>query len=116
MIKNNKQLITDWDSLYMEFNEDVEVKVFEKDCADEWPLINVLDDVKDEPAVFNDIIEFFYSHYACLWHNNVTGESGEVEAESPEWYEGYDEYKKQIMSLATYFKLRRVEELLGLNK
>lgn len=113
MIKNNKQLITDWDSLYMEFNEEVGADVFEKDCADEFPLMNILDDCKDDTTMFNEIVAFFYSRYACLWHNNATCESDEVEAESPEWYEGLEAYRQKILSIATYFKMQNIEEQLN---
>ena len=113
MIKNNKQLITDWDFLYMKFNEVFNVDIFEKDCADEWPLINLLDSMKDDTEVYESIVSFFYENYACIWHNNILGGRKDVEPESPEWYEGYDEYKKQIMSLATYFKMQNIENKLN---
>ncbi len=113
MIKNNKQLVTDWDDLYMTFNEEFDVDVFEEACADEYPLIYLLEDMKDDTNAFDNIIEFFYGHYACIWHNNATGETEDVERESPEWYEGLREYRLLIMSLANYFKSRRIEELLN---
>jgi len=105
MIKNNKQLIPDWDDLYMSFNKEFDVDVFEEDCADEWPLINLLIEMKDDKEAYDNIVEFFYSHWSCIWHNNITGEQEKVEKESPEWYEGYEEYKNRIMQLGIYFKI-----------
>lgn len=113
MIKNNKQLITDWDDLYMTFNKEFDVDVFEKYCADEYPLIYLLDKMKDDINGFENIVDFFYGHYSCLWHNNVTGETEEVEYESPEYEEGLREHRLLIMSLANYYKSRRIEELLN---
>ena len=112
MIKNNLQLITDWDDLYMTFNEEFDVDVFEKYCADEYPLIYLLEEMKDDVTAFENIIEFFYGHYACIWHNNATGKTEEVENESPEWYEGLEMHRQKILALANYFKSRRIEELL----
>ena len=113
MIKNNKQLLTNWDDLYMTFNEEFDVDVFEEACADEYPLIYLLEEMKDDTNAFDNIIEFFYGHYACIWHNNATGESEDVERESPEWYEGLNEYRMLILSLANYFKLRNIESKLN---
>ena len=117
MIKDNFLLTTDWDDLYMTFNEEFDVDVFESDCADEYPLLSLLSDMDDDREAFDNIISFFYGHYSCIWHNNITGEIKEVERESPEYYEGLREYRLLIMQLANHFKLRRVEELLlGLDK
>lgn len=112
MIKNNLQLITDWDDLYMTFNKEFDVDVFEEACADEYPLIYLLEEMKDDVNAFENIVDFFYGHYSALWHNNATGESKEVDNESPEWYEGLEMYRQKILAIANYFKSRRIEELL----
>lgn len=115
MIKDNFLLTTDWDDLYMTFNKEFDVDVFEKDCADEYPLMHLLWQMDDDREAFDNIVEFFYDHYSCIWHNNITGEAKEVERESPEFYEGLNQHRLFIMTLANHYKLRRIEELL-LNK
>lgn len=107
-----KKLITLWDEIYTEFNKEFDVDVFEEYTADEWPLIYLLNEMKDDENAFNNIVEFFLSHYSCEWHNNISGIPAGVEDESPEWYEGYDEYKRFILQLANYFQNERIKELL----
>lgn len=104
--------MTDWDDLYMTFNKEFDVDVFEEACADEWPLIYLLDEMKDDVNGFENIIEFFLSHYSAFWYDHVEHKIEEVEYESAIWFEGEREYKKFILSLANYFKSRRIEELL----
>ena len=117
MIKNNLQLITDWDQLYMKYNDEVGVDVFEKYCADEIPFIWALDDCKDEPEFFNNLVNFFFCNYAGLWHNNKTGKMEELEEETPEWFEGYEAHKMKVLALANYFKMQNIENTLtNLNK
>ena len=113
MIKDNFLLITDWDDLYMTFNKEFNVDVFEEDCADEYPLINLLMEMNDDVESFESIVSFFYGHYSCIWHNNITGETKEVEAESPEYYEGLDQYRLLILEIAIYFRMQRIEVLLS---
>lgn len=112
MIKNNKQLITDWDELYMKFNDEICEDIFDKDCADEYPLMSLLNEMKDDPNAFDNIVGFFIEHFACLWHNNITGEMEEVEKESPEWYEGLKEHRLYVLTIANYFKNLQIEKLL----
>ena len=112
MVKDNFLLTTDWDDLYMTFHKEFDVDVFEKDCADEYPLLYLLQDMRDDKEAFANIVWFFYDHYSCIWHNNYTGEAKEVERESPEFYEGLREYRLLIMSLANYFKMLNVEDNL----
>lgn len=107
-----KQLITLWDEIYTDFNREFDVNVFEEDAADEWPLIYLLDKMKGDKNRFNNIVEFFLTHYSCAWHNNISGIGVDVEEESPEWYEGFDEYKRLILQLANYFQNERIKELL----
>lgn len=113
MIKDNFLLTTDWDDLYMTFNKEFDVDVFENDCADEYPLIHLLWEMNDDLDAYANIVEFFYDHYSCIWHNNITGEVKEVEKESPEFYEGLEAYRQKIMSLATYFKIKNIEDKLS---
>lgn len=113
MIKNNKTLMTDWDDLYMTFNKEFDVDVFEEACADEWPLIYLLEEMKNDVPAFENIIEFFYGHYSALWYDTVEHQIEEVEYESSEYFEGLREHRLLIMSLANYFKSRRIEELLN---
>ena len=105
MIKNNKHLETDWDALYMQFNEEFDVDWFEPDCADEIPLMQSLIEMKDDKNGFENIFYFFYSNYHAIYHNNIDGSTETVIEESPEYYEGYAEYKRLILLLALYCKL-----------
>ena len=47
-----------------------------------------------------------------MWHNNISGIAADVEEESPEWFEGYDEYKRFVLQLAGYFQNERIKDLL----
>lgn len=112
MIRENKTLMTDWDDLYMTFNKEFDEDVFEEACADEWPLIYLLEEMKDDVNAFENIIEFFLSHYSALWYDHVEHQIEEVEYESAIWYEGLEMHRQKILALANYFKSRRIEELL----
>ena len=113
MIKDNKFLTTDWDVLYTKFDEEFNVDVFDNDCTEEWPLFYLLDEMKDDENTFRNIIEFFLTHYACILYNNVTGVTEKVTPGSPEWYEGYEDYKKLILSLATYYQNEYIKSILN---
>ena len=112
MIKNNKTLMTDWDDLYMTFNKEFDVDVFEEACADEYPLIYLLEEMKDDVNAFENIVDFFYGHYSALWYDHVEHQIEEVEYESAEYFEGLEIYRQKILAIANYFKSRRIEELL----
>lgn len=117
-VYNNKFLKTDWDALYMLFNDymlfnaEFEVETFGKKCTDERPLIRLLDKMKEEENVFNIIVDFFLSHYICFWYNEATKEIEPIDYESPEYYEGFENHKKLILSLATYFQNEYIKSLL----
>lgn len=117
MIKNDKFLRTDWDALYMMFNDymffntEFDVEAFEKNCT-EWPLIRLLDKMKEDENLFNIIVDFFLSHYICFWYNEATKEIEAIDYESPEYYEGFENHKKLILALATYFQNEYIKSLL----
>lgn len=112
MIKDNKIFMTDWDNLYMTFNKEFDVDTFEEACADEYPLIYLLEETKDDVNAFENIVDFFYAHFSAIWYDPVKGQIEDVEYESVEYIEGLEIYRQKILTLANYFKSRRIEELL----
>ena len=97
----------------MTFNKEFDVDTFEEACADEYPLIYLLEEMKDDVNAFENIVEFFYGHYSALWYDTVEGKTEEVEYESAEYFEGLENYRQKILAIANYFKSRRIEELLS---